>query len=139
MFDFPKISLTEIVATGGSLVLATTAGALEERPAVPSGFEVTLQETRTETLQDGTAVLRLRFVMPQIGGDSASYVTVADDFASLCETVGMSTLAETGLAVDQIVVSLSDRETAFGVANPDATQYFEVFTLENDTCIWEAF
>lgn len=134
MFDPIKF-----VAFGGSLLLATTAGALEDIPAVPSGLSVSLQEVLTDHMQDGTTALRLRFIAPGIGSDSVSYATVADDFITLCEGVGLPTLAETGQSIDQIIVSFSDRETAFGVANPDATQYFEVFTLENDTCIWEAF
>lgn len=129
----------KIVAFGGSLLLATTAGALEDIPAVPSGLSMTLQEVLTDHMQDGTSALRLRFVAPAIGYDDVSYATVADDFLALCEGVGLPKLAETGQSADQIIVSFSDRETAFGVANPDVTQYFEVFTLENDTCIWEAF
>jgi len=131
-------SLIKFVALGGASVLATTAGALEDAPAVPSGFSVSLQEQLIDTLQDGTTALRLRFVMPQIA-NGVAYSDVAEDFAALCEGVGVATLAETGQSAEQIIVSLSDRETAFGVANPDATQYFEVFTLKNDTCIWEAF
>jgi hypothetical protein len=134
MFDAIKL-----VAFGGSLLLATTAGALEDIPAVPSGLSMSLHETLTDKLPDGTTALRLRFVVPEIGSDLSSYTTVADDFATLCESVGLPVLAQTGQSVDQIIVSFSDRKTAFGVANPDATQYFEVFTLENDTCIWEAF
>lgn len=133
----------QFVAVGGSLLLATTAGALEDVPAVPSGLSMALQDMLTDQMPDGTNALRLRFVAPEIASDAVSYATVADDFLTLCQTVGVpvsaKTQAETGSTIDQIIVSFSDRETAFGVANPDATQYFEVFTLENDTCIWEAY
>lgn len=142
MFDpviNPFINPMKFVACGGSLLLATTAGALEDIPAVPSGLTLSLQEVLTDQMQDGTTALRLRFVAPDIGKDSVTYATVADDFFTLCEGVGLPALAATDQAIDQIIVSFSDRETAFGVANPDVTQYFEVFTLEDNTCIWEAF
>jgi hypothetical protein len=127
------------VAFGGALALATTAGAMEDSPAVPSGLQMTLQEALFDRLQDGTEALRLRYVAPDIAKEAVSYATVADDFGVVCEAVGLPLLTKEERTVDQIIVSFSDRETAFGVANPDATQYFEVFTLENDTCIWEAF
>jgi len=129
----------KFVAMGGALLCATTAGAMEDSPVVPSGLQMTLQETLYDHLQDGTKALRLRFVAPEIGANDVNYNTVADDFAVICQDVGLPKLATDSRSVDQIIVSFSDRETAFGVANSDVTQYFEVFTLENDTCIWEAF
>ncbi|MFY0596190.1 MAG: hypothetical protein JXQ85_07150 [Cognatishimia sp.] len=138
MFDHLNVAL-KIVAIGGALQCATTAGAMEDSPVVPSGLQMTLQETLYDQLQDGTKALRLRFVAPAIGADDVTYSTVSDDFAVICQDVGLPKLATDSRSVDQIIVSFSDRETAFGVANSDVTQYFEVFTLENDTCIWEAF
>lgn len=137
------LRLTNYVAIGGTLsiwtVFATTAGAMEDSPVVPSGLQMHLQGALFDRLQDGTEALRLRYVAPDIAKDDVTYAVVADDFAAICQDVGVTFLAQEGRTADQIIVSFSDRETAFGVANPDATQYFEVFTLENDTCIWEAF
>ncbi|CUI78393.1 DUF6497 family protein [Cognatishimia activa] len=130
---------TKFVAFGGVLVLATTAGAMEVSPAVPSGLKFSLQEAFMDALQDGTQALRLRYVAPEIGTSPYDYTGVADDFMSLCTDIGLPMLAESGQSADQVIVSFSNQETEFGVANPNATQYFEVFTLENDTCIWEAF
>jgi len=40
---------------------------------------------------------------------------------------------------DQIIIVLSDREVEFGVADPDATQYFEAYRPEDGACFWEGF
>lgn len=122
----------------GGFGLAATAGVLEETPAVPSGYDVTLQEERLDDL-GGTKVLRLRYVAPEIAAEGHQFDDVAEDFEHLCTTQGLPRVAELGGGIEQVVVSLSDQETDFGVSNSDATQYFEAFTLETDICIWEAF
>ncbi|MDH5531341.1 MAG: DUF6497 family protein, partial [Paracoccaceae bacterium] len=33
----------------------------------------------------------------------------------------------------------SDRVVPFGESDPEATQYFEAFSIADGTCIWEAF
>ena len=38
---------------------------------------------------------------------------------------------------EQIVISLMDRLVDFGATNPDATQFFEAYRIEDGTCIWE--
>ena len=48
-------------------------------------------------------------------------------------------IAEHGLEADKIVISLADREVAFGASDPAATQYFDQFSIENGDCIWEVF
>lgn len=127
------------VAFGGALLLATTAGAMEDSPVVPSGLKLQLQEVFLDAMQDGTEALRLRYVAPDVGRAPFEYAALADDFEMICNQIALPMLADAGQGADQIIVSFSSHETEFGVANPDATQYFEVFTLENNTCIWEAF
>ncbi|GAA6207977.1 DUF6497 family protein [Cognatishimia sp. WU-CL00825] len=126
-------------AIGGALAGAATAGVLEETLAVPSGYAVQLQEKRVDQLPDGAQVLRLRFVMPAIARPDHVYSDVAGDFEALCNHLAWRVVGAQSKDIDHIVVSLSDRETDFGVSNSDATQYFEAFTLETDICIWEGF
>lgn len=125
-------------ALGGSLGPAAAAGALEEVPAVPSGHDLTLQEALLDDL-GGASVLRLRYVMPAIGQATHQFDDVAQDFMHLCQTQGLPHATALEAQIGQVIVSLSDKETEFGVSNPDATQYFEAFTLETGICIWEAF
>jgi hypothetical protein len=68
-----------------------------------------------------------------------SLVDLEGDFQVLCEEFALINVAAQPAAVDRIVISLSDREIEFGYADPDATQYFEAFRVENATCIWEFF
>lgn len=106
---------------------------------VPSGHNVTLHEALTDTLPDGQNVLRLRYIIRELGGEGAGYADVADDFQHLCNLQGIAIQQNEKLTLSQIIVSFANKETEFGVPNPDATQYFEAFSIENDTCIWEGF
>ncbi len=101
---------------------------------VPSGQDVTLidvVEDRAGT--DGTA-LRFRFLAPAI--TSIGFDAASDDLRALCEGYAMNHLTGTP---SQIVISLSDRVVPFGESSPDATQYFEAFSLNDGHCIWEPF
>ena len=55
----------------------------------------------------------------------------------LCETLALPYIAEYALSGDVVVISLADRDTEFGQADPDATQFFEAFRPVDNTCIWE--
>jgi hypothetical protein len=55
----------------------------------------------------------------------------------LCDTTALPYMAEYDLTGDMIVISLSDRKTEFGVADPDATQFFEAYRPVDNLCIWE--
>lgn len=129
---------SKIAVFGGALMSAAAAGALEEVPAVPSGHSLTLQEVLVDQATE-QSVLRLRYVMPAIAEKSLGYNDLLADFEHLCETQAVPEALAQPTPIQQIVISLSDQETEFGVSNPDATQYFEAFNLETDICIWEGF
>ena len=57
--------------------------------------------------------------------------------AFLCDTVAAPYIAQYELTGDVIVISMSDRRAEFGAADPDMTQFFELFRLNDNTCIWE--
>ena len=82
---------------------------------------------------------RFRLVVPGLGEEGADYDRVAADFAWVCAEVALPALAANGWAPTEVVVTLSDRETAFGVPDPDATQFFEGFRIERDACVPQAF
>lgn len=134
-----KVLITIFAALGGALCGAATAGDWEESLAVPSGFELSLQEVIYETLQDNTAVARFRYVMPIIGQEGISFDDVEPDFLYLCETHARRSLEKADKTVDQIIISLADRETEFGTVSHVATQFFEAYRVENGACIWEGF
>lgn len=104
---------------------------------IPSGFNHSLFETLDDVMPDGKRVMRLRYVAEDMTADD--HQKVAEDFAALCARDALPRQAEAQPPFDQAVISLANKKSEFGVFNPDVTQYFEAFTLENDTCIWEAF
>ncbi len=105
---------------------------------VPSGQEVVLQEVLVDTVGAETW-LRFRFVAPLISRDSAGIdmETATQDMAHLCTNLALPYIAEYALEGEMIVISLSDRETEFGTADPDATQFFEAYRPVDNICIWE--
>ncbi|MDQ2088317.1 DUF6497 family protein [Marimonas arenosa] len=110
-------------------------------PLLPSGLEAVLQEVVEDVKPDGTFdYVRFRFVAPGVVGDGAPDLEArAEDMDFLCGEYALPWLAEAGAAFDKISISISDRETEFGVANPDVTQFFELYRVENGRCIWEEF
>lgn len=103
---------------------------------LPSGKSATLHEVLTDTV--GTeAWLRFRFIAPEITKD-ADINQTADDMIHLCTGTALPYRADFDLAADVIVISIADRVTEFGVADPDATQFFEAFRVRDNACIWES-
>lgn len=105
---------------------------------VPSGQPITLHEVLVDTV-NSESWLRFRFIAPRISRETGdmSYSVAAPDMEHLCTAVALPYIAEYGLSGDLIVVSLADQETEFGETNPDVTQFFDAFRVENDACIWE--
>lgn len=110
----------------------------DERLDVPSGQPVTFLEMLWDRPGSGL-VYRFRFVAPEIGQAGREYADVEIDMHHLCETYAMPRLAETGPMPRQIVISLSQEPTEFGVAYDDVTQFFEAYRVEGETCILELF
>jgi hypothetical protein len=106
---------------------------------VPSAQPVSLQEVLVDTVGSETW-LRFRFVAPQIGSarDPIQFEEAAEDMAHLCAHMALPYIAQYSLEGDVIVISLASRETEFGQADPDTTQYFEAFRPVDNLCIWEA-
>ena len=93
-------------------------------------------------LSDTTAnglMYRFRFVAPEIGQEGREYQDVEVDMQFLCESFAIPRVADTGPQPNQIVISFSQQETEFGVANEDVIQFFEAYRIEDETCILEFF
>lgn len=128
---FTGAVLTCLFAT---FLTATPALALE----VPSGQPVELQEVLIDDV-GGETWLRFRFIAPEIARDTGSIdnAAAAPDMMHLCTTLALPYITQYDLEGQVIVVSLADRITEFGVPDPDSTQFFEAFRMQDDTCIWE--
>jgi hypothetical protein len=101
---------------------------------VPSGQPLTLMERR---LEEAPAMARFRFRAPEL--EARGFAAVAEDFAALCDGYARPALAAEGITVDRVVISLSAQKVPFGESAPDVTQFFEVFRLSDDGCIWEYY
>lgn len=122
-----------ITALVAPLLLAT--GPLWAAGA-PAGDTVVLQEVLVD--QVGTETwLRFRFVAPRLAEGGVEPEILAQQMTHLCDTLAIPYMAEYDLTGDVIVISLADRPTEFGVADPDATQFFEAYRPVDNACIWE--
>ncbi|GGW36096.1 hypothetical protein GCM10011452_25680 [Gemmobacter lanyuensis] len=121
----------------GEVVLTGDAAAI----AVPSGQAVTLQDVIWNAAGPNGLTLRFRFLAPQIAREAGDvdFETASADMLALCQSFALPRLAELGPQPQQIIISLADRVVPFGETSPDATQYFEAYSIENGTCIWEMF
>ena len=117
-----------------ALLLTVSAATAQD---VPSGQPLTLQEVLVEELGEDSWV-RFRFVAPDLTRD-ADYDAKADDMIHLCDTLALPYIAEYALESDVIVISFAQKETEFGVADPDTVQIFEAFRAPDGACIWEGF
>lgn len=119
-------------------ILVCTGPVVADPTVLPSGFHVEHFDTIREEGDQGV-VMRVRFVAQGLGGDGADYASLAPDMEHLCQVFAPRLAAETGEIPRRIVVSLMSEPTEFGIANPQVTQYFESYLVENGLCIWEAF
>lgn len=107
---------------------------------VPSGQEVRLIEVVRDAAGPEGLTYRFRFLAPAIGpGGGVDFETAAADMQALCDGFALPRLPGIGPVPAQVVISLSDRPVAFGEAAPEAVQYFEAYSIEGDSCIWEVF
>lgn len=109
-----------------------------ERLVLPSGLEVYVQEMRLDRTGVG-AVQRFRFVAPEFAGVGEAFELVRADLEYLCNSYALARLPAEEPVPDQIVISLADRPSDFGVVDPSVIQVFEAYSVKDGTCIWESF
>ncbi|MGJ8585090.1 MAG: DUF6497 family protein [Marinosulfonomonas sp.] len=107
---------------------------------VPSGLELRYFETISDHSQQGLSY-RFRFIAPAIAREfgEVDFETLEKDMAFLCNSFALPRIPNMGPKPSQIVISIADRETKFGFPDPEATQIFEAYSIDGDTCIWEPF
>lgn len=106
---------------------------------VPSGRDVWFQNFLNGAAGDGLT-FHFRFVVPDLGVDGdLDPEETETDMAHLCDSFALPRISNIGPRPNRVVISMADRETEFGVANPEVTQVFESYSLSDATCIWEPF
>ena len=103
---------------------------------VPSGQAVVLWQVLWERVDGQGTQAILRFIAPAVAreGGSVDYDRARDDMDWLCETHGLPVAALPYARSDSIVVTLMDRPVPRGATDPEATQYFGLYRVENGTC-----
>ncbi|WP_245873146.1 DUF6497 family protein [Albidovulum inexpectatum] len=126
-----------VIGLGLCVVSAGSAGATEERVVTPSGLNAELFEVIRSSPGTQGLTIRFRFVAPKL--PSIGVVQALSDMEWLCETYAVPRLPSIGPSPAQVVISLSDRPLPFGETDPQATQYFDAFTIDREECRWEPF
>jgi hypothetical protein len=104
---------------------------------------VTLQDVIWNAPGPSGLTLRFRFIAPAIAetdaGPGVDFDMAAGDMAWLCQSYALPRLSALGPEPAQIIISLSDRPLRFGEAAPDATQFFEAYSLTDGRCTVDLF
>lgn len=108
---------------------------------VPSGQAVTLLEAVSNVPGNSGPALRFRFLAPAIARDGGSIDadTAGSDMDHLCATFALKNLPEDDPKPAEIIISLSDRDVPLGEDDPEATQFFNSYKIEDGACQWEMF
>lgn len=107
---------------------------------VPSGQEVRLLDVIHNQPGAAGLTVRYRFIAPGIApGGGVDFEAASADMAHLCQSYALPRVLSGGPLPAQIVISLSDVPVDFGSSDPAVTQFFEAYSLDGDTCIWEPF
>ena len=109
--------------------------------ALPSGQEVTLEETIANSPGDRGIALRLRYLAPAIAraGGTVDADAAAADMDWICQNVALKMIPATGPQPAEIIISMSDRDVPFGQTDPEATQFFNAYSIDGANCLWEPF
>lgn len=103
---------------------------------LPSGLSAHLHEI-IEGDGGSDAVTRLRFVADAFTIDAMTPDAVLKDMTFLCMNNALPHLGDTADG-RTVIISMADRVSPFGVIDASLVQIFEVFTIADGTCIWEA-
>ncbi|MGB3407833.1 MAG: DUF6497 family protein [Jannaschia sp.] len=108
---------------------------------VPSGQAVILWQVLWERVDGQGPQAILRFIAPGVArdGGAVDFEAATADMDWLCQTHGLPVAALPYARSDSIVINLMDRGVPRGVTDPEATQFFGVYRVENDTCVAEDF
>ena len=109
--------------------------------ALPSGQTVTLIETLANIPGSDGLAMRYRFLAPQIArkGGTVDADTAGKDMEWLCNTYALPRLPKDGPQPVEIIISMSDINVPFGEDHPEATQFFNSYSIADGTCEWEMF
>ncbi|MCB5199549.1 DUF6497 family protein [Loktanella sp. TSTF-M6] len=118
--------------------MPATAQQTPQPIAVPSGLQIALADVIMDTQ---ARIARFRFLSPALAGgdDAVTFTEVVDDLTWLCDVVVVPALQQQDWDGDQIVLSVSDKPTTFGIYDPQVVQFFQPFRVTDGRCSWDEF
>jgi hypothetical protein len=108
--------------------------------AAPSGQMLTLEEVLSEQdpwSEDVLVVVRL--LAPAIAQGVPDDADLRADMDWACLTWGVPAAAALASNPDRVVVEMMAAPVPRGEATPGIRRFFETYSLEGATCIWELF
>lgn len=119
----------------------TTLPGNDEAIMVPSGQGISLQEVILDRPSADAAIYRFRYLAPAIAreGGTMDFETSITDMQTLCNTHALPLLGGDLPASVQVIIAFSDMALPFGETNPDATQFFVAFNIEDGVCVLEPY
>ena len=108
---------------------------------LPSGQEVTLIDVINNVPGTDGLAARFRFLAPAIARDGGTVDadTASKDMDWLCQSYALPKISNIGPQPQQIIISLSDIDVPFGETHPEATQFFNSYSIKDGICSWELF
>ncbi|MFK7879777.1 DUF6497 family protein [Roseobacter sp.] len=105
---------------------------------VPSGQPIQLHDVLIDEV-GSESWLRFRFLAPEIARDrgTISFAQAEPDLEHLCTQVALPYMAEFDIEAEIVSVVLLDKPVEFGVSDPEATQFNDVFRVNSGACVWE--
>ncbi len=104
---------------------------------MPSGQSIVLWEVVWERVEGAGTQAVLRFIAPDVARDGGAVGADAalGDMDWLCATHGVPVAALPTARSDAVVVTLMDRPVPRGSVDPEATQYFGLYSIEGGDCL----
>ena len=108
---------------------------------VPSGQAVTLHEVIVDQPTEDIAIYRFRFLTPAIArnGGTMDFETSIGDMKQLCDSYAVAQIMPPMPEATQVIIAFADMALPFGETNPDATQFFMAFKIEDGVCVLEPY
>lgn len=109
--------------------------------AVPSGQGVTLHDVIVDPAPGDLAIYRFRFLAPAIAkvGGTMDFEASIADMQHLCDSYAIQQIMPPMPVAMQVVIAFADVVVPFGETNPDATQFFMAFKIEDGLCVLEPY
>ncbi len=120
-----------------AMVAAMTASAAYAQDAVPSGQPLVLWEVVWERIEGTGTQAVFRFIAPGVardGGEVDAEAALAD-LDWLCGSHAVPIAGLPAARAQTVVVTLMDRPVPRGATDPDATQYFGLYVIEDGRCV----